>query len=99
MPVHHRIVAYSQAREIFRVSKTNYWRLQMMKWLLVVFVMNTPVKTELSFPTLDECLRAEQEMRRQWAEAYNEAAGRKAGKDTLELVKRQMTSGTCIPTK
>ncbi len=26
MPVHHRIVAYIQAREIFRASQTNYWR-------------------------------------------------------------------------
>ena len=71
----------------------------MMKWLLVVIVMNTPVKTDLSFATLDECMRAEQSMRRQWADVYNEAVGRKAEKDTLELVKRQMTSGTCIPTK
>ena len=71
----------------------------MMKWLLVVIVMNTPVKTDLSFATLDECMRAEQSMRRQWADVYNESVGRKAEKDTLELVKRQMTSGTCIPTK
>ena len=25
MPVHNRIAAYSQAREIFKVNKTNYW--------------------------------------------------------------------------
>ena len=61
--------------------------------------MNTPVKTELSFNTLDECLLAEQTMRQQWAEVYNGAVERKSGKDTLELVKRQMMSGTCIPTK
>ena len=26
MPVHHRIAAYSQAREVFKVIQTNYWR-------------------------------------------------------------------------
>jgi hypothetical protein len=61
--------------------------------------MNMPVKTELSFNTLDDCLRAETEMRQQWADAYNSAKKRDAGKDTLELVKSQMTFGTCIPTK
>ena len=70
-----------------------------MKWLLVVIVMNMPVKTELSFNTLDDCLRAEQEMRKQWVEVYNSALNRKDGKDTLDMVKRQMTSGTCIPTR
>ena len=70
-----------------------------MKWLLVVIVMNMPVKTELSLNTLDDCLRAEQEMRKQWVEVYNSALNRKDGKDTLDMVKRQMTSGTCIPTK
>ena len=70
-----------------------------MKWLLVVIVMNMPVKTELSFNTLDDCLRAEQEMRKQWVEVYNSALNRKDGKDTSDMVKRQMTSGTCIPTK
>ena len=70
-----------------------------MKWLLVALVMNAPVKTDLVFDTLSDCLRAEQEMRRQWADMYNDALGRKASKDTLDLVKRQMTSGTCIPAK
>ena len=70
-----------------------------MKWLLVVIVMNTPLKTELTFTTLDDCLRAETEMRQQWADLYNSAKKRNASKDTLELVKGQMTSGTCIPTK
>ena len=66
-----------------------------MKWLLVVIVL----KAELSFNTLDDCLRAEQEMRKQWVEVYNSALNRKDGKDTLDMVKRQMTSGTCIPTR
>ena len=35
MPVHHRIVAYSRAREILEVSQTNYWRQIMVNgWTL-----------------------------------------------------------------
>ncbi len=70
-----------------------------MKWLLVALVMNVPVKTDLIYDSLPDCLRAEQEMRRQWAEVYNDAVRRKADRDTLELVKGQMVSGTCVPTK
>ena len=70
-----------------------------MNWLLVVMVMNMPLKTDLTFSTLDDCLRAEAEMRKHWAEVYNNAKKRDAGKDTLVLVQGQMTSGTCIPTK
>lgn len=70
-----------------------------MKWLLVVIVMNTPVKTGLIFNTLGDCLRVEGEMRQAWADMYNEGVKRQMSKDTLEMVKRQMTSGTCIPTK
>ena len=70
-----------------------------MKWLLVVLVMNTPVKTDLVFSTLNECLQAEQTMRQQQAEVYNQAVARKAAKDTLDFVMRQQLWGTCIPTK
>lgn len=70
-----------------------------MKWLLIAVIMNSPIKTDLVFDTLPSCLLAEQDMRRQWAEVYNDAMTRKAGKDTLDLVKRQMTFGTCIPVK
>lgn len=70
-----------------------------MKWLLVVIVMNTPVKTDLVFDTLGDCLRVEIEMRRAWADMYNQALQRKLPKDTLEMLKGQMTSGTCIPSK
>ncbi len=70
-----------------------------MSWLLVVIILNTPVKTDLTFNTLDECLRAEADVRRQWADVYNSALKRKAEKATLDLVMRQMTTGTCIPTK
>jgi hypothetical protein len=70
-----------------------------VKWLLVVIVMNTPVKTDLVFDTLSDCLRAETEMRRAWAEVYNDAFRRKMPKDTMEMVKGQMNSGTCIPSR
>lgn len=65
----------------------------------MALVMNVPVKTDLIYDALPDCLRAEQEMRRQWAEVYNDAVRRKADRDTLELVKGQMISGTCVPTK
>lgn len=70
-----------------------------MKWLLVVIVMNSPVKTDLVFDTLPACLAAEEEMRKQWAGVYNQTAKNKASKETLALVRTQMFSGTCIPAK
>lgn len=70
-----------------------------MNWLLVVIVMNTPIKTDLVFTSLDACLSAEFEMRSQWAEAYNKAMVAKGPKDSLDMMKSQMTHGTCIPSK
>jgi hypothetical protein len=70
-----------------------------MKWLLVVIVMNAPVKTDLVFNTLDECLRAETEMRQQWADVYNGALKRNLAKDSLKFIVSQQTFGTCIPAK
>ncbi len=65
--------------------------------MLIAIVAGTPMKTELTFDSLADCLRTETEMRRQWADVFNDAVKRNAGKDTLEMVKRQMGSGTCIP--
>ena len=70
-----------------------------MKWLLVVLVMNSPIKTDLVFPSLDSCLAAESAMRSSWAEIYNRAATAKMSQDSLDMIKKQMTHGTCIPTK
>jgi hypothetical protein len=70
-----------------------------MKWLLVALVAGTPVKTDLTFPTLPMCLLAEESMRKQWADVYNSAREAKASEDTLKLVMDQMTRGTCIPAK
>ena len=44
-----------------------------MKWVLVVIVINSPVKTDLTFNSLNECLSAEQAMRTEWAAVFNEA--------------------------
>lgn len=70
-----------------------------MKWLLVVIVMNVPVKTDLVFNSLPECLFAETQMRTEWAETYNQAKKSGVEKETLGLVSSQMTRGTCIPSK
>jgi hypothetical protein len=69
-----------------------------MQWLLVVLIMNTPVKTDLVFDSLDACLVAEEKMRSEWAGVYNRAKANKASQESLDLIKLQMTSGTCIPT-
>ena len=70
-----------------------------MKWLLVAIVMNTPVKTDLVFANLAECLAAEGQMRKEWTELY--AQNQKAGvsREALGLMSSQMPKGTCIPAK
>ena len=42
-----------------------------MKWILLAIVLQTPVKTDLVFDTLEDCLRAENEMRAAWGNAYS----------------------------
>ena len=70
-----------------------------MKWLLVVIVMNSPLKTDLVFSTLSECLSAETQMRKEWADIYNQTKKAGAEKETLGMLSSQMTRGTCIPSK
>lgn len=70
-----------------------------MNWLLVVIVMGQPVKTDLVFKSLDECLSAETDMRSQWAAIYNRTIDAKADQASLDMIKLQMPRGTCIPTK
>jgi hypothetical protein len=70
-----------------------------MKWLLVVIVLNTPVKTDLVFSSLSDCLSAESQIRKEWAETYNQAKKLGATSETLGLISSQMTRGTCIPSK
>lgn len=70
-----------------------------MNWLLVVLVMNTPLKTDLVFQSLDSCLAAETEMRSKWGDLYNRAVATKMSQESLDMIKKQMPHGTCIPTK
>lgn len=70
-----------------------------MKWVLVALVMNTPVKTDLVFENLAECLAAEAHMRKEWTEAYNQARKSGAEKEALGLLSSQMTKGTCVPSR
>lgn len=70
-----------------------------MKWLLVVIVMNSPVKTDLVFSSLSDCLSAENQMRKEWADLYSQSKKAGAANETLGLLSSQMTKGTCIPSK
>lgn len=70
-----------------------------MNWLLVVIVLGAPVKTDLVYRSLQDCLQAEQQMRSEWANTYNAARAEKPPRtpDSLGYLSKQMTSGTCIP--
>lgn len=79
-----------------------------MKWMLVVVVFGSaPVPTNLVFPTLAECLRAEDEMRQAYAEAFNtwlswaRANPSRAGyPGSQSFMQRRLgleNQGTCIP--
>jgi hypothetical protein len=84
-----------------------------MKWMLLVVVFGTaPVKTELLFDTLDECLRAEDRMRRSYSTAFNEwhkwarenpgesGFGDTAFEETRTFMPKRFglrSPGTCIP--
>lgn len=70
-----------------------------MKWVLVAIVMNMPVKTDLVYNNLTECMAAEAQMRSEWKAAYDEA--KKSGADPMRVgqISSAMTTGTCVPTK
>ena len=70
-----------------------------MKWLLVVIVMNSPVKTDLVYGSLADCLAAETQMRKEWADLYNQTKKAGGANEALGLMSSQMTKGTCIPSK
>ena len=70
-----------------------------MKWVLVALVMNTPVKTDLVFSSLPDCLAAESQMRKEWSEQYNQAKKSGAESENLGYMSSQTTKGTCIPSK
>ena len=79
-----------------------------MKWMLVVLVFGgSPVKTNLLYDTLDECLKAEDSMRSEYVLAFNKwnswakANPSEAGFPNSEaFMKRRIgldNQGTCIP--
>lgn len=70
-----------------------------MKWLLVAIVLNTPVRTDLIFNSLSDCLAAESQMRKEWSETYSQSKKSGATSEALGLLSSQMTKGTCIPSK
>lgn len=70
-----------------------------MKWLLIAIVMNSPVKTDLVFDSLSDCLAAENAMRKEWTDSYNQAQKAGSAKESLGFLSSQMTKGTCIPSK
>jgi hypothetical protein len=56
-----------------------------------------PVITNLTFDSLANCLKAEEEMRQAWADHYNLVKKSGAEKTSLEFTMSQMVRGTCIP--
>lgn len=75
-----------------------------MKWLLVMLISGSPIKTDLYFPTLGECLAFEDQVAAQYANAYNEAVkwARENRSQTEfagieKLARERMSRGTCMP--
>ena len=79
-----------------------------MEWMLVVMVFGTaPIETQLLFPTLQECLSAEEAVRAEYADAYNQwntwarANPDESGLPESEAFQRHRTgilnTGTCVP--
>ena len=73
-----------------------------MKWMLIVMVFGTaPVKTELVFDTLDDCLRADDQMRAAYAQAFNDwnKGNQSTKEDRSFMIRRNglQNEGTCIP--
>ena len=72
-----------------------------MNWVLVVIVAASPVKTDLTFPTLNACFEAEQQMRNDHVAFVNNLIKAAPGADekTRAYWFSRTVSGTCIPTK
>ncbi|WP_028456075.1 hypothetical protein [Chitinilyticum litopenaei] len=70
-----------------------------MKWILVALVMNSPVKTDLVFNSLQECMDAEAQMRKEWVQLYNQGKKNNVEAERLGQISKAMTTGTCIPSK
>lgn len=78
-----------------------------MKWLLVVIVANAPVKTDLVYNTLSDCLQAESKVRQEWVAQFNNSISQASFKhmsvedqqQSRTFMMNQMNSGTCIPSR
>ena len=79
-----------------------------MKWMLLVLIYGTiPVKTGLLFDTIDDCLKAEEQMRDSYIRTYNAwQTWAKANPSEAHYPDSQKfmwrrdgmeTTGTCIP--
>ena len=70
-----------------------------MKWMRVVLVFGTPMETGLLYNSLDECLKTEASMRAEWDRVYSGMPKKYQEHSPVsqDYVKKQMTSGTCIP--
>jgi hypothetical protein len=77
-----------------------------MKWMLAVMIFGTqPVKTDLTFDTLDKCLAAEQATRSEESEKFNawikDAGPLRGERDALFMERRfgLQNQAVCIPHK
>ena len=79
-----------------------------MKWMLIVLVFGgTPAKTNLLYDTLDECLKADESMRNEYALAFNKwnswaranpsESGFPSSEDSMQHRIGLYNQGTCIP--
>lgn len=78
-----------------------------MRWLLVVIVANTPIKTDLIFDKFDACMAAEATAASQFVDiaertalwhAKNNSSEQRAQADVNSLAQK-IYYGTCIPTR
>jgi hypothetical protein len=70
-----------------------------MKWMLIVLVFGAPMETGLFYSSLDECLKTEAAMRAEWDRVYSAMPKKYQERSPVsqDYVKKQMTTGTCIP--
>ena len=75
-----------------------------MHWMLVIVVAGSAVRENLHFPTLGECLQAQESLHSESVERHNatmEWARATLPADQWSYVERKsmlgMSSGTCIP--
>jgi hypothetical protein len=78
-----------------------------MKWVLVALVMNSPIKTDLVFSSLEECMAEVGIMTLTWSKLIQREA-EKNDKMTIpdhtkkylaEALGKKRPDGTCIPSK